>query len=52
MELLDGKWLSQEIKKDIAAEVKKIIAQGVNSRIWPLCWLVMTRHPRFTCATK
>jgi len=28
MELLDGKWLSQEIKKDIAAEVKKIIAQG------------------------
>ncbi|HPG08279.1 MAG TPA: bifunctional methylenetetrahydrofolate dehydrogenase/methenyltetrahydrofolate cyclohydrolase FolD [Saprospiraceae bacterium] len=28
MELLDGKWLSQEIKKDIATEVKKIIAQG------------------------
>ena len=28
MALLDGKWLSQEIKKDIAAEVKKIIAQG------------------------
>ena len=49
--ILDGTRIAQEIRSEVAAEVKTMAAAGVRPG-WPSCWWGTIRRLRFTCAAK